>query len=109
MLVLPAQLTHAQAGASLHMLRLAVPGESDSEILADASALTHFDSSALAVLLDMRREGLRQGRSLRVLGMPERLRNLADLYGVLGLLEPAPASEQADSAESAGENLATAA
>ena len=107
MLVLPAQLTYAHAAASLHMLRLAARGDSGDALLADASALTHFDSSALAVLLDVRREGLRQGRRLRVLGMPERLRNLADLYGVLALLESdaSPAEAGAAAADAPGESL----
>ena len=57
-------------------------------MLVDASALQRFDSSALAVLLQCRREGMSQGRGFTVRALPERLRSLAKLYGV-DLLLPA--------------------
>jgi phospholipid transport system transporter-binding protein len=55
----------------------------------DASALQSFDSSALAVLLEARRRAIESGRPFGVQGMPPRLRQLAALYGVDGLLAPA--------------------
>jgi phospholipid transport system transporter-binding protein len=58
--------------------------------IADASALRSFDSSALAVLLDCRREALALGKTFAVHGMPARLRDLATLYGVGELLPAAP-------------------
>jgi phospholipid transport system transporter-binding protein len=52
--------------------------------------LTRFDSSALAVLLECRREASALGRSFAVRGLSPRLRELASLYGVAGLLPTAP-------------------
>ena len=52
----------------------------------DAGALRHFDSSAVAVLLELRREAQAQGRVLRVLRWPARLQALVALYGVQELL-----------------------
>ena len=58
--------------------------------IADASALTSFDSSALAVLLECRREAQAMGKTFSVRGLPTRLRSLAALYGVGELLPAAP-------------------
>jgi len=55
----------------------------------DASGLSEFDSSALAVLLGLRRVLIQKGSALRVDGMTPRLRELASLYGVMDLLQPA--------------------
>ena len=88
MLVLPAQLTHAQAPACARMLAQALRAE-PQQVVADASALEDFDSSALAVLLECRREALAQGKSFAVAHLPARLRELASVYGVSELLQPA--------------------
>jgi phospholipid transport system transporter-binding protein len=90
MLVLPAQLTHDQAVACCRMLAQAVRSEPDTTAVADASALSHFDSSALAVLLECRREALARGKTFSVSRLPARLRALAALYGVAELLPAAP-------------------
>jgi phospholipid transport system transporter-binding protein len=87
-LVLPAQLTHEQAAACSRMLAQALRAE-PQQVVADASALQRFDSSALAVLLECRREALVQGKVFAVAGMPARLRELASVYGVSELLAPA--------------------
>ena len=58
----------------------------DGEVVADASALTEFDSSALAILLECRREALAAGKSFSVQAAPPRLRQLAGLYGVADLI-----------------------
>ncbi|MDP3136513.1 MAG: STAS domain-containing protein [Burkholderiaceae bacterium] len=89
MLVLPAELTQAQASACVRMLVQGLSGESQASVVADAAALTHFDSSALAVLLECRREALLLGKTFAVRGLPERLRKLAGLYGVAELLPQA--------------------
>ena len=89
LVVLPAELTHAQAGACARMLAQALRAEAGPHAVADASALRHFDSSALAVLLECRREALALGKTFAVRGLPSRLRELAGLYGVAELL-PAP-------------------
>lgn len=89
MLVLPAELTHPQATASLRMLLQGLASQ-QGPVLVDATALTRFDSSALAVLLQCRREALSLQRSFSVRGLPERLRSLAVLYGVAQLLPASP-------------------
>jgi phospholipid transport system transporter-binding protein len=58
-------------------------------VVADASALQQFDSSALAILLACRREALAAHKSFSVFGMPARLRQLAGLYGVAELVPQA--------------------
>ena len=89
MLVLPAELTHDQAAACSRMLAQALRGQADPVVVADAGALERFDSSALAVLLDCRREALAAGKGFAVARMPARLRELASVYGVANLL-PSP-------------------
>lgn len=89
LLVLPAELTHAQAAACCRMLAQALRSDSGPQAVADASALSHFDSSALAVLLDCRREALALGKTFAVSQLPPRLRELAVLYGVAELLPAA--------------------
>jgi len=84
-LVLPGELTHAQAQTCLRMLTQGL-GRNAEPVIADATALVRFDSSALAVLLACRREVLSLGRSFMVRGLHPRLAGLASLYGVGGLL-----------------------
>jgi phospholipid transport system transporter-binding protein len=90
MLVLPPKLTHDEAPACVLMLRQGLAGQAASSMVVDASALAQFDSSALAVLLECRREAGALGRGFAVKGLPPRLRKLASLYGVAGLLPAAP-------------------
>ncbi len=89
MLVLPAEITHANARTCAHMLAQALRSQ-EQAVVADASALLKFDSSAIAVLLECRREAQIQGKNFSVRGLPERLRALAVLYGVAQLLPAAP-------------------
>ncbi len=89
MLTLPAVLTQAQAGACLSTQLAALRGETGAEVQVDASKLDQFDSSALAVLLEFRRETQAVGKRFVVHGVPLRLKNLAALYGVADLLQPA--------------------
>ena len=90
MLVLPPELTHAQAIASLNMLLQAMKSHKESHLVVDAGALKVFDSSALAVLLECRRASQAQGKGFRVRGLDARLVGLSVLYGVDGLLPDAP-------------------
>ena len=90
MLILPAELTHAHAVACCRMLVQGLRSHTEPAVVADAGALTHFDSSALAVLLECRREALAIGKTLSISRMPARLRELATLYGVAQLLPAAP-------------------
>jgi phospholipid transport system transporter-binding protein len=86
MLVLPSVLTLNQATACLAMLEQGLRAQTQAEVVADASALQQFDSSALAVLLACRRVCLADGKTFRVHGLSPRLAQLAGLYGVAGLL-----------------------
>ncbi|GAC1390493.1 MAG: hypothetical protein NVSMB34_04100 [Variovorax sp.] len=88
-LALPATLTHDEAPAFLRQLRQGLSAQASSPVVVDAGALTHFDSSALAVLLECRREAERAARAFSVRALPPRLRELAALYGVAGLLPDA--------------------
>lgn len=88
MLVLPAAITHDVAAEFSGSLPSLVASQS-AEVVADASALQQFDSSALAVLLACRREALDAGKAFSVRGLPARLRQLASLYGVEELVPPA--------------------
>jgi phospholipid transport system transporter-binding protein len=90
MLVLPAELTHEQAAACSRMLAQALLAQGGQQAICDAQALQHFDSSALAVLLECRREAMAHGQAFHVRNMPPRLRDLATLYGVAELLPAAP-------------------
>ena len=90
MLVLPSKLTHDDAPACMRMLQQGLAGQNGSAAVVDASALTRFDSSAIAVLLECRREAGILGRGFAVKGLSPRLRELATLYGVAGLLPAAP-------------------
>ena len=91
MLVLPKELTQAEATACLAQLVPGLRTQSGPEVVLDASALGRFDSAALAVLLAFRRETLAMGQQLSIRGLPTRLADLAALYGIEALL-PTPAS-----------------
>jgi phospholipid transport system transporter-binding protein len=52
----------------------------------DLAGLTHADSSALAVVLAVKRRGAAEGRTIAVEAVPASLRSLATVYGVLDLL-----------------------
>ena len=93
MLVLPHELTHRQATACLQMLLQGLRVHRETGVVVDASAMAVFDSSALAVLLECRREALALGKTFTVYQLPARLRGLAALYGVADLL-PATAPAQ---------------
>ena len=88
MLSLPATLTHAQAQATLAGLLAAMPQEG-AQVVVDASALSDFDSSALAVLLALRRKCTAQGKALVCQQLTPRLVELAALYGITELITPA--------------------
>lgn len=103
MLVLPDRLTHEQAPACLDMLLQAARAEEGAQVVLDAAELRRFDSSALAVLLGLRRACRRARKTLRVVSMPQGLQELAQLYGVADLFAPeAPARQQAEAKAAAG-------
>ncbi len=86
MLVLPADLTRAEAAGCLRMLVQGLRTEAEPAVVVDAGALGRFDSSALAVLLEFRREGQAMGKAVSIRSMPTPLRDLAALYGISELL-----------------------
>ena len=88
---LPPTLTLDSAAAALDTLR-ADAGGSQGALAIDASALTAFDTAALALLLQARRLAQAAGAAFEVHGAPPKLTQLAQLYGVaelLGLAQPA--------------------
>ena len=86
MLALPAELTNLQTSALLALLGQQLRDQADTAVVVDASAMERFDSSALALLLQLRRDALALGKTFSVKGLPARLRDLAGLYGVAELL-----------------------
>jgi phospholipid transport system transporter-binding protein len=88
-LVLPKELMQEQATACLRMLVQGLHNQTDADVVVDASGLSRFDSSALAVLLEFRRETLALGKRFLVRGLPRRLSDLATLYGIVELLPSA--------------------
>ena len=85
-LALPERLTLAEADQTLVRLGGDPAQQADAMVVVNAGSLKVFDSSALAVLLELRRRLLAQGKTLRVNGWPPRLEDLAALYGVRDLL-----------------------
>lgn len=86
MLELPEVLTQTTATACMGAQLSALSQVSD-KVVVDASRLQTFDSVALAFLLELRRAALSEGKTFEVSGMPERLSDLARLYGVVELLK----------------------
>jgi phospholipid transport system transporter-binding protein len=87
-LTLPPTLTHDLAAGFAGKLRELVSAQ-PKQVMVDAGGLQNFDSSALAILLECRRETLAAGKAFAVLGLPARLRQLAGLYGVAELIPAA--------------------
>ena len=86
-IALPAEIDHARAAQVVQALRAAVREQGvHGRVLVDAAALQKFDSSVLAVLLELWRTAQAQGQQWQVLGASLRLQNLAGLYGVDHLL-----------------------
>jgi len=85
MSALPATLTIKEARAAVRGLEPAV-GEGSGALVIDAGALKSFDTSAIAALLELRRQAQAVGRTLSVRGAPPAMVELAGLYGVSELL-----------------------
>ena len=85
MLELPAELTQTSATACLRDLGAGVRAE-PAGVVVSAARLGRFDSAALAVLLELRREALALSKTFSVTKLPERLADLARLYGIEELL-----------------------
>lgn len=91
---LPARLTHREAPEVARSLAAALDAAFKAELRPagsgrwpiDASQLKHFDSSALAVLLECRRVADAKGLKVQVTNAPAKLARLASLYGLADLL-----------------------
>ncbi len=88
-LALPERLTLEEAVPTLQRLDGELARHAEPVVLVDAASLRSFDSSALAVLLELRRRLQVQGKTLSVQNWPRRLQDLAALYGVGELLATA--------------------
>lgn len=86
-LILPSTVTHNEASACLDLLRSGAQSWHGSDVRIEASALNKFDSSALAVLLQIKREIQSLGKQLTIQGLPKQLQELANLYGIQSVLE----------------------
>ncbi|AKJ69875.1 hypothetical protein PATSB16_43120 [Pandoraea thiooxydans] len=83
MLALQSELTHDTAAA---VLRDGMASIDAGETQVDCAALMRFDSSALAVLLALRRHAIRRGATLAFSNLPDELTSLAQVYGITHLL-----------------------
>lgn len=93
-LSLPSQLTFADAKACAQQLEKNIQSvalqSSAQSITLDASQVERFDSSALAVLMQLRRHVIKkQYTGIMVKNMPPKLRALTKLYGVAPLFPDA--------------------
>jgi phospholipid transport system transporter-binding protein len=93
MLMLPDTVTTREVADTLRAARQVLdaldPGE---PLVVDGGALLHFDSAALAVVLECRRLAEAAGRRCTVRGLPQRLRELARLYGIAEVIGEAEAA-----------------
>ena len=53
------------------------------ELVIDLSGIENMDSSALSMMLEWMREAAKHGRRVRYENLPENLKSLAGVYGVL--------------------------
>jgi phospholipid transport system transporter-binding protein len=84
---LPARITVREASAAVRTLAPELARQPAGAVVdVDASGLQQFDSSALAVLVDLHRQAAAGGRSLHIGGLPRRLGELARVYGVADLV-----------------------
>jgi len=93
-ITLPASLTLDEArkvmgrlGDEIRRLGTDSPANSRVDCVVDASSLEHFDSSALAILIECHRIAARRpgGGGLRIESAPQALKELARLYGLTEL------------------------
>lgn len=88
-IALPAQLTATSAlAAKADLLRSMQALPAGAAIALDASRVQSFDSAGLALLLACRRAAQAQQQTLRVQGWTASLQALAQIYGVMPLLDP---------------------
>jgi len=81
-LTLPATLTHAHATAQLARWEPQLARLEGEPVTVDCSALAHFDSAALALVLELARRARAHGSACQLRGVPQRLHDLAAAYGL---------------------------
>lgn len=84
-----ARATWAQMSPALRAEAAQVLAAAGREVRLSAAELTDFDSSALSLLLSAARQCSEQGAMLKLTDAPEKLRELARVYGVAELIWPA--------------------
>jgi len=104
---LPATATLAEASALARLAEEALmqgvaPGGERAPLAIDASALESFDTSVLAVLLHARRQALGAGCAFELRGAPDKLAQLAALYGVAELLGLTPPTAPSSNGSTSG-------
>ena len=84
----PQRVDHANASTVLADLtnRLQQVGDGAPVVLG-LKALAHFDSSALSVLLALRRHAVTSGQSLQITEWPHKLLYLVEAYGLKAALQ----------------------
>lgn len=83
-----ARAAWAQLSPALRAEAAQVLAAAGREVRLSAVELKDFDSSALSLLLSAARQCGEQGATLKLDGAPEKLRELARVYGVAELLWP---------------------
>ena len=83
---LPSRLTSDNAMMCVEQAAAALVQSAETEFVVNAKALEQFDSSALAVLLDLRRRAASLGKRIVLHSVQPRLAELANLYGVSHVL-----------------------
>lgn len=58
------------------------------EVVVDFGGVTEVDSSAVSLMLNWLREGSKRGCQFHFTNLPENLKSLAAVYGVLDLISP---------------------
>lgn len=88
-IALPAELTAATVlPVKVGLLRSMQALPAGAAIALDAAGVQSFDSAGLALLLACRRAAQSRQQSLRVQGWTASLQSLAQVYGVMPLLDP---------------------
>jgi len=90
--VVPARVLAADVPSLWPQAKTAL-ASAQGQCVVDVGALERFDSSALALLLSLRREAQARGVSLVWQGASGRLTDLAALYGIDGLLSTHPTAD----------------
>ena len=81
-LSLPATLTHVNATAQLARWETQLARLRGEPVTVDCAALAHFDSAALALVLELARRARAHGSAFQLRGVPQRLQDLSAVYGL---------------------------